>query len=93
MTRAAGAWPGDPVPLLPADSASEEDLADVGTQSIGMFPKSEADRHAAALIKGWYDSETPTRSLRPLATPVDDADLPCLARVCPLQVGTEVGTP
>jgi hypothetical protein len=23
-----------------------------------MFPKSEADRHAAALIKGWYGSET-----------------------------------
>jgi len=23
-----------------------------------VVPKSEADRHAAALIKGWYDSET-----------------------------------
>ena len=58
MTRAAGAWPGDPVPLLAGQLSLTGRPCHVGTQSIGVFLKSEADRHAAALINGWYDNET-----------------------------------
>ena len=40
-----------------------------------MFPKSEGDRLTAALIKGWYDSETgddDEAGIRFLGRPRDD---------------------